>query len=810
MNSLLETLNVWADYALRFAWPMLWQSSLLIGVLFALDLVLRRKLRASVRYALWLVVVVKVLLPPSLAFPTGPSWWLRPAQVASARPHPSPVVVTYGADEQPALPSVVTPVVLAPSRPRLSPSAWTFLGMAAVSLGLVAWMLVRWYQVARDARRATAAPAWLGELLHEPGKSTWNHEIHEAHEMTEIRCNQGAHSTGERCPSRKPFIFRVFGVFRGLSCCFLDEWRRPARIRLTDRPQSPAVCGLFCPVILLPRALADHLPPAQLRAVLLHELVHLRRGDVWVNCLQALVQILYWWHPLFWLANARIRRVREEAVDDAVMLALREEAETYAPTLLEVAKLSLSRPLASLGLVGILESRSSLRQRIERLLDFRPPRRVGLTLGSALAVVGFAAVAVPMGEGPAALHEVRNDRNGPLFLSLSPSEGERVPKTGEGLVLAPDARQGALAAAQGSSSAASRVVTNGSVSNGLSSPSQGRQSIIAMLDRIRFDSVSFDGLPLSQVVRFLVVESQKRDPEKRGINFLLNQNSGGDITAATSVLGPDARLAPPPEDISAVVIKINPPLINIRLADVLDAIVKVADQPIKYTIEDYAIVFSPKSPETTPLYVRTFKVDTNAFLAGLRNAEPPDSIGVGRGIELSPRISSPSPSVGDRVLATTLTADSPRFRISGLHRAEGTAGTSGAQEIMRALMNHVARLGVDLDPERNPAKAVFYDHRKSRIVVRATMQDLDIIGRVVAELNAAPSGGPSGIRNVNPSHSTTNGPQSSVGDSKPVKPQLLRYSGTVRHPLGGAGGGCARGILSGILFRGRRLRRSQD
>ena len=64
--------------------------------------------------------------------------------------------------------------------------------------------------------------------------------------------------------------------------------------------------------------------------------------------------------------------MREEAVDDAVMLALKEDAETYAPTLLEVAKLALHRPLASLGLVGILESRSSLRQRIERLHGFPP------------------------------------------------------------------------------------------------------------------------------------------------------------------------------------------------------------------------------------------------------------------------------------------------------------------------------------------------------------------------------------------------------------------------------------------------------
>ena len=161
---------------------------------------------------------------------------------------------------------------------------------------------------------------------------------------------------------------------------------------------SPAVCGLFRPVILLPQSLVQKLPPAQLRAVLLHELTHLRRGDVWINCAQALVQIVYWWHPLLWLANARTRSVREEAVDDAVMLALRDDAEAYAPTLLEVAKLAFSRPLASLGLVGILESRSALRQRIERLVDFRAPRKAGLTIMSLLGICIFSAVALPMGE----------------------------------------------------------------------------------------------------------------------------------------------------------------------------------------------------------------------------------------------------------------------------------------------------------------------------------------------------------------------------------------------------------------------------
>lgn len=66
----------------------------------------------------------------------------------------------------------------------------------------------------------------------------------------------------------------------------------------------------------------------------------------------------------------------------------------------EVARLSLRRPLATLGLVGIMESRSFLRQRIERLLEARPVRNPGLTLASGLCLASFAALALPMGQGP--------------------------------------------------------------------------------------------------------------------------------------------------------------------------------------------------------------------------------------------------------------------------------------------------------------------------------------------------------------------------------------------------------------------------
>jgi len=142
--------------------------------------------------------------------------------------------------------------------------------------------------------------------------------------------------------------------------------------------------------------------------------MHLRRGDIFVSLAQALLQIIYWWHPLLWFANSRIRRLREEAVDDCVMLALQDHAETYPATLLEVARMTFQRPLASLGLVGILESKHSLRQRIERLLNFRKPSTPGLTCLSVIAVFAFGAVAVPMGEPP--LRQTPESQSAQYFL----------------------------------------------------------------------------------------------------------------------------------------------------------------------------------------------------------------------------------------------------------------------------------------------------------------------------------------------------------------------------------------------------------
>src|SRR5580704_11487733 len=97
MTSIIDHLNVWGGHFAAFAWPMLWQSSLLIALVLAADVLLARRVRASVRHGLWLVVLVKLLLPPTLAVPTSAAWWLFPAKPIVVAP-PPPAVKPSGTE----------------------------------------------------------------------------------------------------------------------------------------------------------------------------------------------------------------------------------------------------------------------------------------------------------------------------------------------------------------------------------------------------------------------------------------------------------------------------------------------------------------------------------------------------------------------------------------------------------------------------------------------------------------------------------------------------------------------------------------
>ena len=147
---------------------------------------------------------------------------------------------------------------------------------------------------------------------------------------------------------------------------------RPVALLESCLAEVPVVIGYVRPAILLPVGLLAGLPAAQVEAILLHELVHIRRHDYLVNLLQLFVEGLLFHHPAAWWISAVIRAERENCCDDMVV-ATQGDAYGYASALaaLEERRATGDAVLASTG--------GSLVKRIQRLLAPPEGPRAGLT-----------------------------------------------------------------------------------------------------------------------------------------------------------------------------------------------------------------------------------------------------------------------------------------------------------------------------------------------------------------------------------------------------------------------------------------------
>ena len=359
-------LNHTSSVFVRFSWIMLLQSSLLIVILLGLDVLLRQKVRAVFRYCLWMLVLIKLVLPVGLALPCSPAYYashlLPETKAVEATPLPEMAVtnpVAVPAQESISYqPSIETPAAATPTermtapenapiqQPSISWQAFVSLGWLMAVLVMLGLLIQRVFFVNSLIRQSKPADEDLLSQL-------------------------------KRCTSKM-------------------SMQRPMDLRISPNATSPSVCGLIQPVILIPDNLTNQLNTGQMDAILMHELAHIKRGDLWVNLVQALLQIIYFYNPLLWVANAVIRRIREQAVDEMVLVAMDEQAEDYPQTLLNVSKLVWSKPMLSLRLIGVVESKSALSARIKHILSrpFPKSAKIGL-VGLALIFI-TAAVLLPM------------------------------------------------------------------------------------------------------------------------------------------------------------------------------------------------------------------------------------------------------------------------------------------------------------------------------------------------------------------------------------------------------------------------------
>jgi hypothetical protein len=296
---------------------VLWQSTVVILIVTVVALILRRA-SPQVRYWLWQIVAIKMLVMPfwALAVPWPFAHWpfappQNPPPAESDHAVPSLLPTPINAPLRPPMPNLPSPSGrgaggegnAAPSLLSLMTwQTWLFLAWAAVVTWRVVAIAWQRYGLSRLMRLTTVAGDDLAERVRE--------------------------------------LSQKLGL------------RRAPRVLLVDHSGLLFVCGLWKPKLILPRTLPGTLAGDcpdfchskngtvplydALDQVVLHELAHLRRGDLYWGWTIELARTIYFFHPLVWWVGYCLNLERELACDQVAMSVSGHPASEYAQTLVRV------------------------------------------------------------------------------------------------------------------------------------------------------------------------------------------------------------------------------------------------------------------------------------------------------------------------------------------------------------------------------------------------------------------------------------------------------------------------------------------
>ncbi len=165
---------------------------------------------------------------------------------------------------------------------------------------------------------------------------------------------------------------------------------QPPRLVVLPGVASPMVWGFGAPRLIWPLGLEDRLSVEGRRAVLIHELAHLRRRDHWVGWLLLAAGCVWWWHPLLWWVRRRLTQEAELACDARVVGTAPDARRAYAEALLEVSqRLASTAAVPALGAAG---GRRDLERRLVMIMRAPATRRLSWAGMAGVGVLGLLAL----------------------------------------------------------------------------------------------------------------------------------------------------------------------------------------------------------------------------------------------------------------------------------------------------------------------------------------------------------------------------------------------------------------------------------
>lgn len=351
-----------------FLWNGLWQSLLFGSVVIVILTFFGNRLKPAHRFTIWALVLLQLSLPIlpgsrySLYAVVDLFFTEKSVTESSSESLPQPVVLEMPVSHTENSAFRETNLIEAEKdsvseatiqRENLLPARFLFTPDMLFVLIFVAWLIGFAYY---------ASVYFLQALHFSRMKKNW-------------------------CKAEEPELLSLLRECRKLS-----RYRGNVRLLLVPHEIGGASCGFWRPLILLSERFAKELSRDELKLALLHELIHLKRRDPFVQQWGAILKMIYWFNPMLRFALIRLQRERELACDCAVLhsLEFKSRAE-YGSLILRFAQRCETREHLP-DLVGVSQ-KQDVKRRIEMILNTKRPKWsqfiLGWTFLLALGLIGL-------------------------------------------------------------------------------------------------------------------------------------------------------------------------------------------------------------------------------------------------------------------------------------------------------------------------------------------------------------------------------------------------------------------------------------
>ncbi len=360
-----NALNIWAQSWAEFMWRSLIEAAVILIAVSILWLIIHRKASAQLGYGLFLLVLLKLLVPIEFTVPEwlailSPShsagrtvmWVARelPFQARARLPDAAPTAVerspAAGITAEPRNPDVSNEATGSAPSKALSLPAKLMLAWAAAVFVLLIWFF-----------------------------------------FVQIRMRQYFRGSIPLDPESLPVDFYQLKRLAGV--------RKPVFLMSNPKIPLPAAWGIMRSRLVVPNDMGSSFSPNEIKWILLHELAHIRRSDLGVSLLQRIVQIIFFFNPAVWIANWVIDQLREYASDDLALATCNAPRSDCGKGFLSVIQRVRSLPTVMTAPLGVLNYNTVVKRRMVRILDTERKLHMGLSAGAAAFLLLAAVIFLP-------------------------------------------------------------------------------------------------------------------------------------------------------------------------------------------------------------------------------------------------------------------------------------------------------------------------------------------------------------------------------------------------------------------------------